>query len=153
MQNRSSLLLAALFGLVVAATACGGGSGATGDGGGLSGGDAGTPAQISGVPGTKTLSTINADDIKKICDWTASLYGGYGGQTVCNDSPGITETITGPTSQAECLGKASIIKAGCTTTVSQMESCLRSISTCGTTGDATPSADCMALFACYTTGP
>jgi hypothetical protein len=144
MQNRSSLLLATLSVLVLAASAgaCGGGSGGTTN-----------PALTSGVTSTKTISTINATDVKKICDWMASLYGGYGGQTVCSDASGMTETIDGPASQAECVAEASIIKAGCTTTVARMETCLRSISTCDTADDAAAASDCAALFSCYTTGP
>jgi len=94
----------------------------------------------SGVAGSKTIANLTDADRKKICDWTAALYGGYGRTITC--SP--TLEITGPADLAECLAEAATVPATCAATVAQAEGCTRTIASCS---DAV-SADCTALFAC-----
>jgi hypothetical protein len=143
MHNRCTSWLVAFSLFIVAASAgaCGGPS-SNGDGGGT------TPAQTSGVPGNKTISSITAADKQKICDWTASLYGGYGGKVVCDDGSGMTVEVTGPASLAECLAQAAAIPSTCTATVSQAETCTRAISTCDQADDAAATSACAAMFTC-----
>jgi hypothetical protein len=141
----SRLVVLVVFGLVSTAGGCGGGSG-NGDGGT-------TPKTTSGVTGSKTISSLTAADKQKICDWTASLYGGYGGQVVCDDGSGSVLTITGPASLTECLAEAAAIPSTCTATVSQAEICTRAISTCDPSDDDAAVDACAALFTCLSSSP
>ena len=95
----------------------------------------------SGVTGSKTIATATTADKIKICDWTASLYGGYGKTINCTADL----TVSGPADQASCLAEAAMISATCTATVAQAESCTKTIASCS---DAT-TADCTALLSCY----
>jgi hypothetical protein len=141
--------LVGLFACVTSLAACGGGS-STGDGGGLLGKKDGavSSTQTSGVLGTKTLGTMTATDRQMFCDWVASLYGGYGQEVTCDDGSGMTLTITGPTSQAECLAEAAQVPATCAATVSQVEICTRAISTCDPSDDAAATSACNAMMTC-----
>lgn len=105
--------------------------------------DASTQAGVfSGVTGTKTIGSLTDADKKQICDWTASLYGGYGQTITCS----AISSITGPESQAACLAVAATIESTCSATVTQAESCTKIMATCnGKVG----TESCAALFACY----
>ena len=156
MQDRlvSHLAVLSLVALAASAGACGGGS-ANGDGG-VGPGDrdgATTPAPTSGVPGAKTVTGMTAADNQKICDWTASLYGGYGGQAICDDGSGMVATITGPSNQAACLAQAAQVPSTCTATVSQVETCTRAISTCDPNDDVAATEACTAMFTCIPSIP
>lgn len=120
--------------LTVSSPGCGGGTGPINDGGPQVGG-------TSGVTGSKTIATVTTADKIKICDWTASLYGGYGKTINCTAN----STVSGPADQASCLAEAAMISATCTATVAQAESCTKTIASCS---DAT-TADCTALLSCY----
>jgi hypothetical protein len=122
-------MLVAVLLAVVSSLGCGGGSSPSG------------AAGSSGVTGTKTLAALSAAEKGQICDWTASLYGGYGKTVTCADS-----TIDGPESQADCLAVSAALSPSCSATVAQAEGCTKLMATC----DAkvvTP--DCLALYACY----
>src|SRR3954465_3949188 len=80
------------------------------------GGDS-TPG-ASGVAGNKKLSELNADDIGKLCDWGASLYGGYGMEVTCDDG----STSRTQSSREACTADADF--ATCHATVSQFEACI-----------------------------
>jgi hypothetical protein len=144
MQERftSCRVTLCLLVLAMATGACGGGAGTTGDGG------TATPSQTSGVTGSKTVGSLTAADKQKICDWTASLYGGYGGKVVCDDGSGMIVTIPGPASLTECLAQAAAVPATCTATVVQAETCTRAISTCDESDDAAAMDACTAMFTC-----
>ncbi len=89
-------------------------------------------------------------DRKAICDWTASLYGGYGKAIDCGSSGGVSLTITGPASQADCLAEAALVPATCQATVAQSEGCVKAIAGCDQTNDPTA---CAAMARCLPTGP
>lgn len=144
---RSSSSSLCLIAWTVTLAACGGGSGTDGDGG-LSGNNDGSAAATSGVTGSKTISGLTAADKKAICDWTASLYGGYGGEVECDDGAGSVLTISGPKDLAECLAKSATIPSTCKATVAQAETCTRAISTCDESDDAAATAACVAMMTC-----
>jgi hypothetical protein len=108
----------------------------------------GSAAASSGVTGSKTIGTLTAADKKAICDWTASLYGGYGGEVVCDDGTGFILTITGPEDLTECLAQAATIPSTCKSTVAQAEACTRALSTCDESDDAAAAAACTAMMTC-----
>jgi hypothetical protein len=144
-----SSLSSSLYWIACAVTlaACGGGSGAAGDGGLLGNKDS-SGAASSGVAGSKTIGSLTSADTKAICDWTASLYGGYGGEVTCDDGAGFIMTITGPKDLAECLAKAATVPSTCKSTVAQAEACTRALSTCDESDDAAAAAACTAMMTC-----
>ena len=103
----------------------------------------------SGVNGNKPLSTLTADERRRLCDWGASLYGGYGKTTVCVD--GSTQVRTNA-SREDCLseGDASGF-ASCAATVSQLEACGRAIHHACTAGGDSAEA-CQPIRACGAEG-
>jgi hypothetical protein len=120
-----------------------------GDGGQMLGKEdaASTPAQTSGVSGTKPVSSMTTADKQKLCDWVASLYGGYGSTVVCTNT-GSTVEITAPASQAECLTQSASIPTTCKATVSQAEACTRAISTCDPNDNQAAAVACAAMATC-----
>jgi len=130
----AALLFAALFTM---AAGCGGGSGSGTDGGT-------TTRATSGVSGTKTVATLTDADRKAICDWTASLYGGYGKTIECGNVGGFDLTIIGPESQAACVAESEQIPTTCRATVAQ------AAADCN---DANDQAACAAIIACVSVGP
>lgn len=102
--------------LLVALVACGsGGSGGTST---LGGG--------SGVDESKRLVDATGADRRAFCDWTASLYGGYGG-TKHFECDGGSVTIHGPKSSTDCLAEAASVASACTATVGELEACVSAI--------------------------
>ena len=77
----------------------------------------------SGVDGTKLVTSTTADERKMLCDWSATLYGGYG-KSRSGTCDGGTVTSPGPTSQGDCVGGLGGVPAGCPATVKQTEDCL-----------------------------
>ena len=150
MQDRlvSHLAVLSLVVLATSAGACGGGLD-VGDGGLVLGKEdaASTPAQTSGVSGTKPVSSMTTADKQKLCDWVASLYGGYGSTVVCTNT-GSPVAITAPASQAECLTQSASMPATCEATVSQAEACTRAISTCDPNDDEAAADACTAMATC-----
>jgi hypothetical protein len=142
-MNRT-LRQAGLLILIGMATGCGDGSGSGGPDGGS------TPSATSGVAGNKTLGTLTDADKKAICDWTASLYGGYGKTIACGNVGGFELTIYAPESQAECLAEGAQMPKTCQVTVAQSETCVKAMADCDETNDM---AVCMALFTCLPTAP
>ena len=152
MQPRGMPTLAGilLFTPTLVLGACGDGSNTAALDGSLPSLDGSAPTSTSGVPGNKRQGDLTDDDKKRICDWTASLYGGYGREISCPDIGSGPRTITAPESQAACLAQGVMIKPGCTATVAETEACLLAIASCDDSTDATL---CAPLFACYVTGP
>ena len=136
----AALLLTALF---TVTAGCGGGSGSGTDGGTM-------PRATSGVSGTKTVAAITDADRKAICDWTASIYGGYGKTIECGNVGGFDLTIYGPESQAACVAEAELIPTTCRATVAQAEACIKAAADCDDTNDE---AACAAIIACMAIGP
>lgn len=147
MSRSSSSLSLYWIAWAVTLAACGGGSGAAGDGGLLGNKDS-SAAATSGVAGSKTIGNLTSADTKAMCDWTASLYGGYGGEVVCAGGSGLTLTIIGPKDLTECLAKAATVPSTCNATVAQAEACTRALSTCDESDDAAAAAACTAMMAC-----
>lgn len=75
-------------------------------------------ADSSGVSPTKTLDSLSATEKGKLCDWTASLQGGYGKSTSCGDGV----TVKTKKDQAACV---SSLPASCTAKVSDVEACMK----------------------------
>ena len=99
-------------------TASGGASG-TASGGTTGGGSGGTSGSTtSGVQGTKRLDALTADEKKKLCDFQAQHFGGYGKSIDCGGGL----TLDADASQAECV---SAWPTNCAMTVSQAEACSR----------------------------
>ena len=131
--------IAVLFVVAALAAGCGSGSaGNTGDGGTASG-------NTSGVTGSKKLPQLTDADRKAICDWTASLYGGYGKSMACGSL-----TVYAPANQAECLAEAALVPSTCQATVAQSEACVKAIADCDPSNEQTA---CSALMACAPTSP
>ncbi len=94
-----------------------------------------------GIPGNKKVGDLNADDIVKMCDWGASLFGGYGMEVTCDD---------GSTSKSEESREACVAGEGfppsCQATVSQAEACARKLHDLCLSGLGT--AQCAPILAC-----
>jgi len=112
--------------LVTGFAACGenGGSGETGPG-------------ASGLEKSKVWSTLTVAERATLCDWEASMFGGYGMSMDCGDG----SSIGSFPSQQACIDNFS---ATCAATVAQFEACANA-SNC-TTGIFPPA--CAPLLAC-----
>ena len=140
MSSKSVLVALPLALLATSGLGCGGGD-STDGGLTLTGKDGSPPATGgSGVTGSKTIANLTTADNMKICDWSASLYGGYGKSISCSAN----YTVEAPADQAECLARTATIPATCALTVAQAESCTKTIASCG---DAT-TPECVAMLAC-----
>ena len=120
----------------VSGTASGGASG-TSSGGTTGGGSGGTNGSTtSGVQGSKRLDALTTDEKKKLCDFQAQRFGGYGSSIAC----GSDLTLEADASQAECVSNW---PTNCAMTVSQAEACARDAKC----SDPLP-ASCAPLLAC-----
>ena len=97
------LAIAALV-LVVGSGSCGGG-----DGGG-------TPAATSGVDRSKVWSGLTTAEKGTVCDWVASLYGGYGKTIDCHNG----QTVGSTANQQACIDS---VPSTCAATVGDVEDC------------------------------
>lgn len=77
----------------------------------------------SGLDRSHALAGLSIDDQKKLCDWEASRYGGYGQQRAitCN---GTSVAITADADQAKCLADAKKFNPACEATVGDFEICI-----------------------------
>ena len=130
--------------LVVLLLGCGSSNECSDDGGGFGVGeaDSGLGETASGVGGTEAIANLTDEEKTQICDWVASLYGGYGRSMTCPDGT----PVIGPSTQADCLAQATSIRSGCAATVAQEESCMQAVRACAQDAEATA---CSALHACY----
>jgi hypothetical protein len=67
---------------------------------------------------------LSAGQLKQLCDWLASAYGGYGRSVGCDGSAGGGE---GPVDQASCVSvylQGQPTYSDCTMTVDQFEKCM-----------------------------
>jgi hypothetical protein len=101
-------------------------------------GNSGTKA-TSGVAGSKLMSNLTDEDVKKLCDWSASLYGGYGKVTSCTDW-----TVGAPKDVATCLARSESIQANCTLSVEEAEACMKGVAACNP-----DPVLCAELLSCY----
>ncbi len=101
-------------------------------------GDSGAKA-TSGVAGAKLMSNLTEEDVRKLCDWSASLYGGYGKATTCTDW-----TAGAPQDLATCLARAGNQLASCTLSVAEAEVCIKGVATCNP-----DTVFCPQLLSCY----
>jgi hypothetical protein len=93
----------AVFLVVVSSASCGG------DG-------SGTPAATSGVDKSKVWSGLTTAEKGTVCDWVASLYGGYGKTIDCHNGQTVGSTAT----QQACIDS---VPATCAATVGEIEQC------------------------------
>jgi hypothetical protein len=118
--------------------------GASGVGGTASGGTTGDAspdvnATLPPVDSNKAGGDTTDADRMKLCDWKASLLGGYGHLTQC--SSGSVQTDR---DQATCV--ATIFRAGCTATVADFETCI--LAMVPSQGCNSPAAQCKKYFNC-----
>ena len=97
------------------------------------------PATTSGVSESKPVNQLTTDDLGKICDWSASLYGGYGKTKTCSDGT----TSSSRANRDACV--QSTYKT-CTATVSDVESCTLQLHELCLSGLATQ--ECEPLLPC-----
>jgi len=117
-------------------TASGGVSG-TASGGTTGAGSGGTSgSSTSGVQGSKRLDALTTDEKKKLCDFQAQHFGGYGHSIDCSDGT----SLSADDSQADCVSQW---PTTCSMTVTQAEACTKD-STCA---DPIPDS-CAPLFQC-----
>jgi hypothetical protein len=135
--SRSLLLALPVAMLVVFSSGCGSNNECSDDGGG-----SGVGETDSGVGETEAIANLTDAEKSQICDWVASLYGGYGNSMTCPDGT----PVVGPSTQAVCLAQATSIRSGCSATVAQEESCMKAVRACAQDAEA---AACSALHACY----
>lgn len=79
------------------------------------------PPESSPVEGTKPLSTLTVDEKTQLCDWGASLFGGYGKRRNCSNE----SYSTSAASREVCVEDDSL--ADCEVTVDQFERCARAL--------------------------
>lgn len=85
------------------------------------GGDDDEPPASSPVEGTKPMSALTTAEKTELCDWGASLFGGYGKTRTCSkDSHSYAAA-----SREACLEDNSL--AECDVTVDQFERCARAL--------------------------
>jgi hypothetical protein len=142
--SRSLLLAPPVAMLVVFSSGCGSSNECSDDGGGSGVGetDSGLGEANSGVDETEAIANLTDAERTQICDWVASLYGGYGNSMTCPDGT----PVVGPSTQPNCLAEATSIRSGCAATVAQEESCMKAVRACAQDAEA---AACSALHACY----
>ena len=110
-------------------------TGACGEGGDGDGGATG-----SGVDGNKPLSALTTEEIGAVCDWAASLYGGYGKSVSCGNGG----TTSSKASRAACMAEAGF--TSCSATVYQLEGCGQAVHDVCLA--ALSRADCQAVLSC-----
>jgi len=98
----------------------------------------------SGLPGNKPLTDLTADDMKKVCDWAAGLYGGYGKETPCKDG----KTTFRTEASAEACVSENAVSPSCTATVAEFEACGRAIHDACTEG-AGDVEICLPIIDCF----
>lgn len=81
----------------------------------------GSPS-TSGVDGSKRAGTLPLDEYVALCDWVASLYGGYGMRRVCSNG---SYSAPAPSQQACIDGQPAL--ASCEATVGEFELCVRAL--------------------------
>jgi len=70
---------------------------------------------------------LTVDQTKRLCDWEAAAYGGYGGSVGCDGSIGSVAVAIGPVDQASCV--SDLVQSNgsypdCPLTVDQFEKCI-----------------------------
>jgi hypothetical protein len=100
---------------------------------GACGGDGG-----SGVPGSKQLKDLSADEVMAECTWGVATLGGAGHTTMCTGRTAVTPTV------AECVTELNGYKAGCAATVAQLEACTEVLA-----ADPCSFSPCAALASCH----
>lgn len=112
---------------------------------GSDGGDDGAKG-ASGVDKSKSLASLSASEKGQLCDWTASVSGGYGKTMMCaGDSEASNDA-----NQAECVASL----PSCAITVAQAETCTKVVVTvplCDQVEKAFTAPECAPLVACVTT--
>lgn len=116
----------------------GGNGGAAGGASGTMGGGSGgsTGSTTSGVQGSKRIDALTMDEKKKLCDFQAQHFGGYGKSIDCGGG----NSLSADDSQADCLSNW---PTNCAMTVTQAEACTKD----ATCSDPIP-ASCAPLFQC-----
>ncbi|MBI2376083.1 MAG: hypothetical protein HYV07_18965 [Deltaproteobacteria bacterium] len=84
---------------------------------------AGAGCPTSGIEGSKPLASLNAAEIRQLCEWSTSIQGGPG-QRQCPGAEGTTITV--PTVD-ECAAASSFAGAPTECTVSMTETCMTAI--------------------------
>ena len=87
-------------------------------GSGVDGSDA---ISSSGIPTTTKVAKLTSADKTRICDWNASLFGGYGKSKRCSNEL----SWTGPDDRATCVEELESISKSCQGTVGEYEICQR----------------------------
>ena len=115
-----SKILLVVGGMLLLHAACGDSGGpAQGSGGATGTGSGGSGATgSSGVASSKPLDQLSTDELGKLCDWGATLFGGYGKTVTCSDGT----NSNSPASHDQCV--SSTPYQSCTATVGQLEPCL-----------------------------
>ncbi|MBX3216280.1 MAG: hypothetical protein KF850_29845 [Labilithrix sp.] len=78
-----------------------------------------TPAETSGIDPDKTVGGLSTAEKKQLCDWQASVSGGYGKKTTCDD--GVSSST--PKDQAACVQRMSL--PSCAATIAEVEACIK----------------------------
>jgi hypothetical protein len=88
------------------------------------------------------IADLTPDEKAQLCDWAASLFGGYGRSVSCTDGT----SASSKSSQAACVADA--IPPGCEATVADEEACGRKVHDfCGSALDM---PECAPLLPCTT---
>jgi hypothetical protein len=93
----------------------------------------------TGIDGNEPLDQLNDDEKGRLCDWGATLYGGYGGKTTCEDGT----TAGAPPSRDECITETFAL---CPATVAEFAPCAVKIHDLCVSGLF--STECQALVGC-----
>jgi hypothetical protein len=120
MMRKGALMVTVVFGAMLGCGGSGGGGSAGAGGSAAGAGGTGGSASLSsgsGVDGTILVSALTSAEKGKICDWFASLVGGYGMSNTCGMG-----SFVPPDTQANCINQFSI----CDAKVSDYEACSKS---------------------------
>ena len=112
-----------------------GGSGGGAPGGGTGGAPIGDPA----IDGSKRIDSLTASEKAALCDWGASLYGGYGMKVMCADGTSSSSSD----SREGCINDP---VQPCPITVAEFVPCSRKVHELCFAGLAT--AECAGFLAC-----
>lgn len=106
------------------------------------------PAGRSGLDESKASGSLTNSELATLCDWVASIGGGYGKKTDCGGGV----VLSSSASQAECIKDKP--PPSCKATVKQTEDCLLAVEKdlCAVaTGKSPTPAVCAPLMACSPT--
>ena len=100
----------------------------------------------SGLDESMQLTAATPAQLRQLCDWMATLFGGYGHDITKQCDKSYSATINAPVSQADCA--ATRTPPSCAATIAQVEDCEIAISSSDPCMQETAGPACRVLYLC-----